>query len=94
MTAATGTLLTETVNVRTGHIRARGHLTSLGADLLRGTADSLRGIGHSRVVLDLQGVLDADDAGLDILSTLRETFTEGGDQLLIRHSPERAGSPS
>jgi anti-anti-sigma regulatory factor len=53
----------------------------------------LRGSGHSRVVLDLQGVLDADDAGLDILCTLRNTFTEAGDQLLIRHAPERPGSP-
>lgn len=94
MTAAPGTLLTETVNVRTGYIRARGHLTSLGADLLRGTADSLRGSGHSRVVLDLRGVLDADDAGLDILCTLRKTFTEAGNQLLIRHAPERTGSSS
>jgi anti-anti-sigma regulatory factor len=90
MTAGTGTLLTETVDLRTGHIRARGHLTSLGADLLSGTADSLRGSGHSRVVLDLRGVLDADDAGLDILCALRRTFTEAGGQLLIRHAPGRA----
>ena len=89
MTAATGTLLTETVNLRTGHIRARGHLTSLGADLLRGTADSLRDSGHRRVVLDLRDVQDADDAGLDILCSLRRSFTDAGGQLLIRHAPAR-----
>jgi anti-anti-sigma regulatory factor len=89
MTTATGTLLTETVNLRTGHIRARGHLTSLGADLLRGTADSLRHNGHSRVVLELEDVLDADDAGLDILCTLRRSFTETGGHLLIRNAPSR-----
>jgi anti-anti-sigma regulatory factor len=89
MTAATGTLLTETVNLRTGHIRARGHLTSLGADLLRGTADSLRDSGHLRVVLDLREVQDADDAGLDILCSLRRSFTDAGGQLLIRNAPGR-----
>jgi anti-anti-sigma regulatory factor len=88
MTTA-GNLLTETVNLRTGHIRAQGHLTGPGADLLRGTVDSLRDSGHSQVVLDLKGVLDADDAGLAILSTLRRSFSEAGGQLFIRNAPAR-----
>jgi anti-anti-sigma regulatory factor len=78
------TVLTETVDRRRGLIRAAGHLTAQGADLLRGTADSLRGRGHSRVVLDLRGVRDADDAGLAILRALRRAFAAAGSELLIR----------
>jgi anti-anti-sigma regulatory factor len=83
--------LTETVNVRTGHIRASGHLTPQGADLLSGTADHLRGNGHSRVTLDLRDVRAVDDAGLDILRDLRRAFEATGDKLLIRYAPEVAG---
>jgi anti-anti-sigma regulatory factor len=79
--------LTETVNAATGSIRASGHLTRLGADLLSGTADSLRGNGHTRVVLDLRDVRTADDAGLDLLRQLRTAFAAAGDELLIRHFP-------
>lgn len=75
--------LSETVNQRTGHIRASGHLTSLGADLLRGTADHLRSAGHSRVVLDLD-VEAADADGLAILRSLRSAFAADGVELLIR----------
>lgn len=79
------TQLTETVDVRAGLIRASGHLTLQGADLLRGTADSLRDNGHVRVVLDLRDVRAADDAGLDVLRDLRTDFAAGGGELLIRH---------
>lgn len=82
--------LTETVNAVTGSISASGHLTAQGADLLSGTADSLRGSGHTRVVLDLRGVQDADPAGLDLLQELRSSFAATGDELLIRHAPELA----
>ncbi|TFV79335.1 anti-sigma factor antagonist [Blastococcus sp. CT_GayMR19] len=82
--------LTETVNVRTGHIRASGHLTSQGADLLRGTAESLHGSGHARVVLDLQDVQHADDSGLNILRGLGEEFAARGGELVVRHCPETA----
>jgi anti-anti-sigma regulatory factor len=89
--APRGASLTETVNVRTGLIRASGHLTSQGADLLSGTADHLRGNGHSRVTLDLRDVRAADDAGLEILRDLRSSFEADGDKLLIRHAPQRTG---
>jgi anti-anti-sigma regulatory factor len=85
-----GRFLTETVDRETGHIRASGHLTSQGADLLSGTADSLRGVGHSRVVLDLQDVQAADDAGLALLRQLESSFARSGDELLIRRSPALA----
>jgi anti-anti-sigma regulatory factor len=84
------TVLSETVDLRRGHIRARGHLTVQGADLLRGTADSLRDSGHTRVVLDLTGVRAADDAGLDVLRSLRRSFTDAGGELLIRRAPGAA----
>jgi anti-anti-sigma regulatory factor len=77
------------VDVRTGLICASGHLTSQGADLLSGTAEHLRGNGHSRVTLDLRDVLAADEAGLDILRDLRGSFEATGDELLIRHAPRR-----
>lgn len=79
--------LSEVVDVRTGLIRARGRLTEQGADLLSGTADSLRGTGHTRVVLDLSGVHEADSAGLDILDRLESSFRADGDVLLITHPP-------
>jgi anti-anti-sigma regulatory factor len=82
--------LTETVNVRTGLIRARGHLTLQGADLLSGTADSLRGNGHRRVTLDLTEVRDADDDGLDLLRDLGRSFADAGGELVVRHAPEAA----
>ena len=80
-------MLTESVVLRTGLIRASGHLTSLGADLLRGTAQSLHGSGHVRVVLDLQDVEDADDAGLDVLRGLGEELAARGGELVVRHPP-------
>jgi anti-anti-sigma regulatory factor len=79
--------LTETVNLRAGLIRASGHLTSQGADLLRGTAGSLRARGHVRVVLDLRDVRAADAAGLDVLRSLGAEFAARGGELVVRHGP-------
>ncbi len=79
--------LTETVNLRTGLIRASGHLTSQGADLLRGTAESLHGRGHVRVVLDLAGVRGADADELEVLRGLGEALAARGGELVVRHPP-------
>ena len=79
--------LSERVDRTSGRIRASGYLTPQGADLLSGTADSLRGSGHTRVVIDLQDVRSADDAGLDILRTLRTRFAASGGELLLEHLP-------
>jgi anti-anti-sigma regulatory factor len=76
--------LSEVVDRDAGLIRASGHLTSLGADLLRGTADGLRGSGHVRVVLDLRGVRAADADGLDILREMRREFAADGGELVVR----------
>lgn len=83
----TGLALSEVVDASAGLIRASGHLSAQGADLLSGTADSLRGTGHSRVVLDLRDVRTADLAALDILDGLSRSFTADGDRLLIRNAP-------
>jgi anti-anti-sigma regulatory factor len=80
----TGAGLSEVVDRNAGLIRASGHLTSLGADLLRGTADGLRGSGHARVVLDLRGVRAADAGGLDILREMRKEFAADGGELVVR----------
>lgn len=79
-------MLSETIDLRTGLIKAQGHLTAQGADLLRGTADSLREGGHRRVVLDLAGVDAADDAGLAVLQSLRTSFAADGGELVLRHA--------
>ncbi|TFV64022.1 UNVERIFIED_ORG: STAS domain-containing protein [Bacillus sp. AZ43] len=82
-------MLTETVDSATGSIRASGSLTRLGADLLRGTAQSLHGKGHARVVLDLRDVRDADDAGLDVLRGLGEELAATGGELVVRGLGQR-----
>jgi anti-anti-sigma regulatory factor len=82
-----GAQLTEMVDGRSGQVRASGHLTPQGADLLRGTVEGLVRLGHSTVVLDLTGVQAADDAGLNVISTLRTSMAASGDRLLVRNSP-------
>ena len=79
-------MLSETVDLRIGVIRATGHLSVQGADLLRGTADSLRDGGHRRVVVDLAGVRAADDDGLDVLRSLRARYAEDGGELVLQHT--------
>lgn len=86
-------MLSETVDVRIGVIRASGHLTVQGADLLRGTADSLREGGHRRVVVDLAGVRAADDDGLDLLRSLRASFAEDGGELVLQHTGQLLTEP-
>jgi len=78
-----GPVLTEVVDGRAGRVRAGGHLTPQGADLLRGTVEGLLRQGHSTVVLDLADVQAADDVGLHVLSTLRSTMAAEGDLLLV-----------
>ena len=77
-------VLSEVVDRRAGLITVRGHLTSSGADLVRGTADRLRDAGHARVVLDLRGVGAADVEGLAVLRELHRDFRVDGGELLIR----------
>jgi anti-anti-sigma regulatory factor len=79
-------MLSETVDLRIGVIRASGHLSIQGADLLRGTADSLREGGHRRVVVDLAGVRAADDDGLDVLRRLRASYAADGGELVLQHA--------
>lgn len=75
--------LTEVVDHQTGAIRARGHLTEQGADLIRGAVLTLHGRGHDRVTLDLEGVQNADDAGLCALRTLQAAVTADGGELVL-----------
>jgi anti-anti-sigma regulatory factor len=79
--------LSERIDRSAGRIRASGHLTSQGADLLSGTAYSLRGSGHTRVVIDLRDVRSADDDGLVILRALLDRFAADGGELLFEHFP-------
>ncbi|GAB3347510.1 STAS domain-containing protein [Modestobacter lapidis] len=86
-----GTGFTEVVDQHTGAIRAGGHLTEQGADLLRGAVLVLQGRGHDRVTLDLGGVQAVDDAGLRALRNLQAAVTEDGRELVLVDAPEDAG---
>jgi anti-anti-sigma regulatory factor len=81
------TAMTEVVNPSTGSVRVSGHLTVQGADLLRGTVECLHRSGHDCVILDLQDVQTADEAGLYLLRTLRQELAADGGELLMRHLP-------
>lgn len=80
---AAGPALSEVIDGRTGRVKVSGHLTSQGADLLRGTVEGLRRLGHSTVVLDLADVQAADDVGLHVLLNLRSSMAASGDELLF-----------
>jgi anti-anti-sigma regulatory factor len=75
--------LTEVVDGRVGAIRARGRLTGAGADLLRGSVAALRGLGHSRVVLDLRGLDAVEAAGVRELHLLQREVRAGGGELVL-----------
>ncbi|HEV7213092.1 MAG TPA: STAS domain-containing protein [Blastococcus sp.] len=82
--------MSEVIDPDTGSVRVSGHLTVQGADLLRGTVESLRRDGHTRVSLDLRDVRAADDAGLRILRTVGRQLAADGGELLVRHLPAPA----
>lgn len=81
---------TEVVDNRAGVIRARGHLTTQAADLLSGAVLALHGDGHRPVLLDLEGLRGAEDAGLLMLQDLQTAVTAEGGVLVVLHPP--AGS--
>lgn len=78
----------EVVDARLGSIIARGHLTRQGADMLGGTVEALQRSGHRRIVVDLGGVRDADDAGLHAVRCLQDRISAAGGRLLLLHPPE------
>ncbi len=80
-------LFTEVINSRAGVIRARGHLTVQAADLLSGAVLALHEGGHQRVLLDLQGLHGAEDAGLLMLQHLQTVVTADGGRLVVLHPP-------
>lgn len=75
---------TEIVVSPRGAVRVSGHLTEQGADLLRGTVETLHRGGHTRVLLDLRDVQAADDAGLHVLRDVQRSLAAGGGELLLR----------
>jgi len=81
-------LFTEVVDSRAGVVRARGHLTAQAADLLSGAVLALHQGGHRRVLLDLEGVQEAEDAGLLLLQRLRTVLCAEGGSLVVLHAPD------
>ncbi|UOX99739.1 STAS domain-containing protein [Blastococcus sp. PRF04-17] len=80
---ADGPAMTEVVDSSRGAVRVSGHLTVQGADLLRGTVETLRRGGHTRVLVDLQGVQAADAAGLHVLRDVERSLAAEGARLLV-----------
>jgi len=79
--------LTEVVDMRRGSSQVSGRLTVQGADLLRGTVESLQRDGHSTVVLDLAGLRAADEAGVQVLRNVRQPHAADGAELFVVASP-------
>jgi anti-anti-sigma regulatory factor len=82
-------VFSEDLDRDSGSIRARGHLTAQGVDLLRGAVLALRFGGHRRVILDLEGVRTADVRGLHLLRSLQAAVTADGGDLILLHAPGR-----
>ncbi len=88
--AASCQTLTEWVNGRTGTVGASGHLTAQGADLLRGTLESLTRQGHRTVLLDLADVEVPDGAGTPLMRDLQAGVAACGGRLQVVRPPGRA----
>ena len=86
--ASTGPTLSEVVDGPRGRVTVSGHLTRQGADLLRGTVEGLRRLGHSTVVLDLKAVRVADPVGLHVLNDLCTSMADSGNRLLLQDVPQ------
>lgn len=82
----------EVVDPGAGSLRAGGHLTEQGADLLYGAVRAMQGRGHDRVTVDLAGMQAADAAGLHALRLLLEDLSTDGRELVVLHAPAAAGA--
>jgi anti-anti-sigma regulatory factor len=78
--------MTEVVDSLRGAVHVSGHLTAQGADLLRGTVESLCRGGHRRVLVDMRDVRAADIAGLQVLRDMERDLAADGACLLL-HPP-------
>ncbi|MGY1743722.1 MULTISPECIES: STAS domain-containing protein [unclassified Blastococcus] len=79
--------MSEVVDPRRGSVRVSGDLTAQGADLVRGTVESLRRSGHAVVLLDLADVRTADTAGLHDLHALEQAVAADGGELVVIEPP-------
>ncbi|RBY90622.1 STAS domain-containing protein [Blastococcus sp. TF02A-26] len=84
MTTRPAPAMHEVVDVRRGSVRVSGHLTSQGADLLRGTVESLFRGGHRRVLVDLGDVRGTDPAGVHVLRDVERVVAARGAELVVR----------
>ncbi len=79
--------MTEVVHVRRGAVRVTGDLTAQGADLLRGTVESLVRGGHRRVLVDLRELRSTDAAGARVLRDVERALAADGASLLLLQRP-------
>ncbi|MEU2349134.1 STAS domain-containing protein [Modestobacter sp. NPDC049651] len=78
---------TEVVTSRSGRVAVHGDLTRQGADLLRGTVETLQRRGHDPVVVDLRAVASVDAGGRAVLESLRTHVAAAGGRLMLRNEP-------
>ncbi|MGY1683210.1 STAS domain-containing protein [Geodermatophilus sp. SYSU D01176] len=86
--AAEDSVFSESIDRRTGSIRARGRLDGRAADMLGGTVDALHRSGWGRIVLDLGGVQAVDGAGLRALRSLERRIAADGGHVALLNEPE------
>ena len=91
-TGATREPFAQTVDGRLGIVRPRGQLTAETGALLQETVEALHRSGHTRVRLDLGGLVGADDAGLDSLCALQRWVTARGRSLVLIGRVEQASA--
>jgi anti-anti-sigma regulatory factor len=73
----------EAVDPRSATITASGHLTDLAVDLLRGTIDTLRRLGHHRITVDLHDVRATDATALTTLRSVATRLRAHRDELVV-----------
>lgn len=73
----------QAVDCRAGVVRGRGRLTADTAGLLRATVEALAHAGHTRILLDLTGLQDADEPGTRAIASLQAQVEKGGGRLTV-----------
>jgi anti-anti-sigma regulatory factor len=73
----------QAVDCRAGVVRGRGRLTADTAGLLRATVEALAHDGHTRILLDLTGLQDADAPGTRAIASLQTELAERGGRLTV-----------
>jgi hypothetical protein len=75
---------TVSVDRARGTLRVRGHLDRVGADLLAGTVEELRHLGHRHVAVALAPLATTDPGADEVLAGLTRRLAAEGVRLTAR----------